>query len=68
MTRNCSVRVRRGKDVLWSGPVDSLKRFKDDVKEVTKGTECGIVLRGFSAYQEGDVLEAFEIVYHEQEL
>ncbi len=68
LTRNCSVRVRRGKDVLWSGPVDSLKRFKDDVKEVTKGTECGIVLRGFSAYQEGDVLEAFEIVYHEQEL
>ena len=68
ITRNCSVRVRRGGEVIWNGPVSSLKRFKDDVKEVSKGTECGIVLQGFSTFQEGDVLEGYEVVYHEQEL
>ena len=68
LTRNCNVRVRRGSEVLWTGPIVSLKRFKDDVKEVSKGTECGVVLQGFSAFQEADVLEAYEIVYHEQEL
>ena len=68
INRNCSVRVRRGADVLWSGPIASLKRFKDDTREVSKGAECGIVLQGFSAFQEGDVLEGFEVVYHEQEL
>lgn len=68
INRNCSIRVRRGGELLWSGPVSSLKRFKDDVREVTKGTECGIVLQGFSAFQEGDLLEGFEVVYHEQEL
>lgn len=68
INRNCSVRVRRGGEVLWSGPISSLKRFKDDVKEVSKGTECGIVLQGFSTFLEGDVLEGYEVVYHEQEL
>ena len=68
ISRNCSVRVRRDGAVLWSGPISSLKRFKDDAREVSKGTECGIVLQGFSSFQEGDVLEAFEVVYHEQEL
>lgn len=68
ITRNCKIRVRRGGEVLWTGPVSSLKRFKEDAKEVTKGSECGIVLQGFSTFQEGDVLEGFEVVYHEQEL
>jgi translation initiation factor IF-2 len=68
ISRNCNVRVRRGDEILWNGPISSLKRFKEDAKEVTKGIECGIVLQGFSAYQEGDMLEGYEIVYHEQDL
>jgi translation initiation factor IF-2 len=68
LSRNCKIRVRRGTEVLWTGGMMSLKRFKDDVKEVSKGTECGIVLQGFSGYQEGDVLEGYEVVYHEQDL
>jgi translation initiation factor IF-2 len=68
ITRNCSVRVMREGSSIWSGPIASLKRFKDDVKEVTKGTECGIVLHGFSAYQPLDIFEAFEVVYLEQDL
>lgn len=66
--RNGNVRVKRGDEVLWSGPIVSLKRFKEDTKEVTKGTECGVVLQGFTGYQEGDILECYEIVYHEQDL
>lgn len=68
ITRSSSVRVIREGKVIWSGPIASLKRFKEDVKEVSKGTECGIVLQGFSAYQALDIFEAFEVVYLEQDL
>jgi translation initiation factor IF-2 len=68
ITRNCTIRVRRNNEELWKGSVSSLKRFKDDVKEVQKGTECGIVLNGFSDFAEHDILEAFEVVYVEPEL
>lgn len=68
ITRNCSIRVRRGDEVIWSGSLQSLKRFKEDAKEVSKDTECGIVLQGFSSFQVGDILEAYEVVYHEQDL
>ncbi len=68
ITRNCNVRVVRGGNVIWKGSISSLKRFKDDVREVTKGTECGIVLQGFSDFNVGDMLEAYEITYLEQEL
>jgi len=68
ITRNCSIRLIRGGSIIWKGGISSLKRFKDDVKEVTKGTECGILLNGFSDYQVGDVLEAFEVTYLTQEL
>lgn len=66
--RNHHVRLRRGKDVLWKGTINSLKRVKEDVREVTKGLECGIVLNGFSAYLEGDIIESYEITYIIQEL
>lgn len=68
ITRNCSIRVRRGKDVIWKGGISSLKRVKEDVKEVQKGLECGIVFTNFNDVMEGDVLEAFEITYLTQEL
>lgn len=66
--RNHQMRVRRGKEAIWKGTISSLKRVKEDVREVTKGLECGIVLNGFSSYQEGDILESYEITYIIQEL
>ncbi len=66
--RNNQVRVLRGKDVVWKGTIASLKRGKEDVKEIKKDFECGIVLQGFDRYQVGDLLQAYELIYHEQEL
>jgi translation initiation factor IF-2 len=66
--RNHHIRVVRDKEVIWKGPIASLKRVKEDVREVSKGQECGIVLQGFSTYKEGDVLQSFEISYLTQEL
>jgi translation initiation factor IF-2 len=66
--RNHQMRVRRGKEVVWKGTLSSLKRVKEDVREVTKGLECGIVLNGYSDYQVDDVLESYEITYIVQEL
>jgi translation initiation factor IF-2 len=59
IVRNGKVRVKRGNEVLHTGAISSLKRFKDDAKEVQAGFECGIGVSGFDAYQEGDILEAF---------
>lgn len=66
--RNHLVRVRRGQEVIWKGSIASLKRVKEDVREVSKGLECGILLNGFSQMQEGDILEAYEVTYLKQEL
>jgi len=60
--RNCKVRVRRGPNVVHEGVLDSLKRMKDDVKEVNAGYECGISLNAFSAWVQGDVIEAYRMV------
>jgi translation initiation factor IF-2 len=59
IARNAKVRVKRGNDILHTGAISSLKRFKDDVKEVQAGFECGIGVSGFSDFKEGDLLEAF---------
>jgi translation initiation factor IF-2 len=59
ITRGSQARVLRGGQVLHTGKIESLRRFKDDVKEVTVGMECGIVVTGFSDYQAGDVLDVF---------
>jgi translation initiation factor IF-2 len=59
--RTSSVRLLRENIVIWSGELDSLKRFKDDAKEVRAGVECGLSLKGFNEIKEGDQLEAFEV-------
>ncbi len=68
ISRNNQIRVMRAGTQIFKGPVNSLKRVKEDVREVQKGAECGILLQGFSDYQVGDILEAFEIIYLTQEL
>ena len=60
--RNAQVRVLRGNVVIHAGELDSLKRFKDDVKEVRSNFECGLSLRGFNDLEVGDQIEVFEIV------
>ena len=60
--RSGQARLRRGTEILWTGKLSSLKRFKEDVREVAQGFECGIGLEGFERVQEGDVIESFEIV------
>ncbi len=66
--RNAKIRlVRNGADV-WSGTISSLKRFKEDKKDVKSGFECGIGLSGFNDIKLGDVIESFEIVSIAREL
>lgn len=59
--RGAQVRLLRDNVVVWTGELDSLKRFKDDVKEVKEGFECGLTLKNYDDIQEGDQLEVFEI-------
>ncbi|CAB1368687.1 translation initiation factor IF-2 [Denitratisoma oestradiolicum] len=59
--RNAHIRLLRNNVVVHSGELDSLKRFKDDAKEVREGFECGLSLKNFSDINEGDQLEVFEI-------
>ncbi|MFC5301229.1 translation initiation factor IF-2 [Azospira restricta] len=59
--RNSRARLLRGNVVQWDGELDSLKRFKDDVKEVKAGFECGLSLKNFNDIEEGDQLEIYEI-------
>ncbi len=61
IVRNAQARVKRKDAVLFEGKISSLKRFKDDVKEVAKGFECGIGIEGFSDFEVGDIIEAFEV-------
>jgi len=61
IVRNADVRVRRGRDVVYTGKIESLKHLKDDVREMAQGFECGIVVSDFNDVQEGDILEAFEM-------
>ncbi len=60
--RNCKIRVHRGEEVVFQGNLDSLKRMKDDVKEVNAGYECGIGIDNFNQWQEGDIIETFKLV------
>ena len=53
-------RIIRDSEVIYEGAISSLKRFKDDVKEVTKGNDCGIMIDGFNDYKEYDVIETFK--------
>ena len=59
--RGAQIRLLRDNVVVWTGELDSLKRFKDDAKEVKEGFECGLTLKNYDDIQEGDQLEVFEI-------
>ena len=61
VTRNCKFRLLRDNVVIYTGEVESVRRLKDDVKEVKEGFECGIKLRNYNDIKEGDQLEFFEI-------
>ncbi len=60
--RNCRIRVRRGGEVVFEGNLDSLKRVKDDVKEVNAGYECGIGVDNYKDWEVGDIIETFRLV------
>ena len=60
--RGCKARITRGKDQIFDGELASLKRFKDDVKEVAAGYECGLVFEKFNDLAEGDQVEAYAMV------
>ncbi|NEP78654.1 MAG: translation initiation factor IF-2 [Okeania sp. SIO3B3] len=66
--RNCKVRVRRKGEVIHQGVLDSLRRIKDDVKEVNAGYECGISLDSFSDWAEGDIVESYQMVTKRRKL
>ena len=59
--RGAKVRARRGGEVAFEGKITGLKRFKDDVKEVAEGFECGVSMEGFDGVKEGDILEIIEV-------
>ena len=61
VVRNAHFRLLRDNVVIYTGEIESLRRMKDDVKEVKEGFECGIKLRNYNDIKEGDVLEVFEI-------
>jgi translation initiation factor IF-2 len=68
ITKNAEVRVIREGIVIHEGKMDSLKRFKDDVKEVVAGYECGIMVDKFNDIGEGDIIEAFVMEEVKREL
>ena len=59
--RNRNLRVRRGNHVIYEGTIDSLKRMKEDAREVNAGYECGIGISKFNDWKEGDIIEAYEM-------
>jgi translation initiation factor IF-2 len=59
VTRDVAARVRRNDQVVFESIVNSLRRFKDDVKEVTTGYECGVGIKDFGSFEVGDILEFF---------
>jgi len=61
ITRNAKARVIRDAAVAFDGEIESLRRFKDDVREVAEGFECGIQIAKFQDLKEGDVIEAYAI-------
>ena len=61
ITRSARVRLVRDGRVVWEGKVGSLKRFKDDVREVLTNFECGVGLENFNDVKPGDIIESFEL-------
>lgn len=67
IVRNCKARLVRDGIIIWDGKLASLKRFKDDVREVAQGYECGISLENYNDIKEGDVIETYQIEEIERE-
>ena len=59
VSRDAQVRIIRRKQIVHQATINSLRRFKDDVKEVNAGFECGIRIEGFNQLEEGDIIEAY---------
>ena len=68
LQRNCKVRVKRKDQIVFEGDLDSLRRNKDDVKEVGTGFECGIGCDRFANWEEGDIVEGFKLVTQRRKL
>jgi translation initiation factor IF-2 len=66
--RGAQIRLLRDNVVVYTGELDSLKRFKDDAREVKAGFECGLSLKNYNDIAVGDQLEAFEVVEVERTL
>ncbi len=67
LERKCKIRIRHNDEVIFDGDLASIKRFKDDVKEVREGYECGLVFDGFNDFEVDDVVEAYKMVQVEQQ-
>ncbi|MBJ7603590.1 MAG: translation initiation factor IF-2 [Candidatus Dormibacteraeota bacterium] len=65
VSREGLAKVLRGREQVWEGKINSLKHYKDDVREMTEGQECGVGLVGFDAFQAGDVLETYRLELEE---
>jgi translation initiation factor IF-2 len=61
-TRNCKMRVKRGNSIIFEGVLDSLKRMKEDAREVKAGYECGMSSDDFNTWKEGDIIETYKMV------
>lgn len=68
IVRNCKIRVRRAGKIVHEGELNSLKRMKDDAKEVNTGFECGIGANKFSDWKEKDIVEAYDLVFKRRTL
>ncbi len=66
--KNHITKLFRGNKLLWEGNITSLKRIKDDAKEVKSGLECGILLKNYNDIQEGDLIKSYDVTYSIQEL
>ena len=66
--RSARVRLIREGVVFWEGTLSDLKRFKEDVREVAAGYECGMSFNNFQDFREGDVVEAYEIIQEKRTL
>ncbi|GAB4371944.1 MAG: translation initiation factor IF-2 [Elainellaceae cyanobacterium] len=62
MVRNCKIRVRRGQSIVFEGNLDSLKRMKEDAREVNAGYECGVGVDAFKDWENGDIIETYRLV------
>ena len=61
LVRGTKIRIFRGKEKIYEGKLESLKRFKEDVKSVEQNYECGVSISGYANFEVGDEIEAFEI-------